>query len=203
MTVTTSRRAVLAGAASLPALALPAVATPHNYSADAELIELGDRFEALLASHMNATFEWALLARAANSELKAHPKFVDRGRATDQQVRAQIRVSNAIHKRNGCDAASDRMSALFDRMEPIAEKIKEIPATTVAGLRAKALVVLFEAMPIASEHSGEFEMGDDGGASRSLFYAVAAITGLAPMVSEIEGRLAADATTGADAAVQS
>jgi hypothetical protein len=152
---------------------------------------------------MNASFEWAPLARAAHAELEAHPKFVDYGRATEKQRRAQLRRINAIHKSNGCDAASDRMSEIFAKMEPIAEKIVEAPASTLAGLRAKTLVVLFEAMPGAADHSGELEMPDDGGASRSLFMVAAELTGLGPMVREIEARLAADATVSDDMEVQS
>jgi nicotinamide-nucleotide amidase len=42
-------------------------------------------------------------------------------------------------------------------------------------------------------HHGAFEFRDDGEASRSLFDAVAEMTGLMPMVPELEARLAADA----------
>jgi hypothetical protein len=42
-------------------------------------------------------------------------------------------------------------------------------------------------------HHGAFEFRDDGEASRSLFDAVTEMTGLAPMVRELEARLAADA----------
>ena len=152
---------------------------------------------------MNARFEWAPLSRAAGAELEASPKYVSWADATDQQRRAQQRRNNAIHKRNGCDAASNRMSALFARMKPIAEKIVEVPASTLAGLRAKALVVLFEAMPAFADHEGEMEMADDGGASRSLFMTAAELTGIGPMVREIEARLAADATVSDDVEVQS
>jgi hypothetical protein len=85
------------------------------------------------------------------------------------------------------------MTPLFAKMEPIAEKIVETPASTLAGLRAKTLVALFEAWPGMADHEGELRMADDGGASRSLFMAAAELTGLTPMVREIEARLAADA----------
>ena len=39
---------------------------------------------------------------------------------------------------------------------------------------------------------GAFEFRDDGEASRSLFDAVAGMTGLTPLVRELEARLAAD-----------
>jgi hypothetical protein len=49
-------------------------------------------------------------------------------------------------------------------------------------------------------HHGAFEVRDDGEASRSLFDAVAGMTGLTPLVHELEARLAADVELkGADA----
>src|SRR5262249_45592927 len=63
------------------------------------------------------------------------------------------------------------------------------PATSLAGLRAKALVALWEALPANASHDGAFDFPD---ASRSLFDAVAEMIGLMPMVRELEARLAAD-----------
>jgi hypothetical protein len=57
-------------------------------------------------------------------------------------------------------------------------------------LRAKALVALWEAYPTHASHEGTFEFRDDG--SRSLFEAVAVMTGLSPLVRKLEARLAAD-----------
>ena len=48
------------------------------------------------------------------------------------------------------DAASARMWALDDEKNPIAEKIMSLPVTSIAGLRAKVLVMLWEALPIWS-----------------------------------------------------
>jgi hypothetical protein len=54
-------------------------------------------------------------------------------------------------------------------------------------------VALWEALP-------SVEFRDDGKASRSLFDAVAGMTGLTPLVRELEARLAADVELkGADA----
>jgi hypothetical protein len=101
---------------------------------------------------------------------------------------------SAALKRNGGRAAEKRMTALFDDMEPLAEAIKDAAASSLGGLRAKALVLLFEVRPGSAHHEGALEFADDGGASRSLFYAAAELTGLTPMVREIERRFAADAT---------
>jgi hypothetical protein len=51
-------------------------------------------------------------------------------------------------------------------------------------------VALWEAYPTHASHEGTFEFRDDG--SRSLFEAVAVMTGLSPLVRELEARLAAD-----------
>src|SRR4029450_6120576 len=74
-------------------------------------------------------------------------------------------------------------------MQPLAEEIIAAPATSLAGLRAKALVALWEALPANASHDGAFDFPD---ASRSLFDAVAEMIGLMPMVRELEARLAAD-----------
>ena len=64
------------------------------------------------------------------------------------------------------------------------------PAAIASG--AKALVALWEALPSHAFHHGAFEFRDDGEASRSLFDAVAGMTGLTPLVRELEARLAGD-----------
>jgi hypothetical protein len=85
------------------------------------------------------------------------------------------------------------MSELRNNMQPLAEEIITAPVTSLGGLRAKALVALWEALPASAFHHGAFEFRDDGKASRSLFDAVAEMTGLVPMVCDLEARLAADA----------
>jgi hypothetical protein len=81
-----------------------------------------------------------------------------------------------------------RMSEVERDMQPLAEEIIAAPATSLGG--AKALVALWEAYPTHASHEGTFEFRDD--ASRSLFEAVAVMTGLSPLVRELEARLAAD-----------
>ena len=122
------------------------------------------------------------------------------GRAARAQVDDDIAVLITAIERTGCDAAQARMSELERDMQPLAEEIIAAPATSLSGLRAKALVALWEALPSHAFHHGAFEFRDDGEASRSLFDAVAGITGLTPLVRELEARLAADVELkGADA----
>jgi hypothetical protein len=139
------------------------------------------------------------LLRAAHAEA-GERNFADWNDLTQEEIQEKIeevqeasRMMGRITERNGCDAASDRLSALAEAINPLAEEIVTAEASTLAGLRAKALVMLWEARPSSADHEGALESSkDDGGASRSLFDAAASLTGLAPMVREIEGRLAAD-----------
>ena len=142
---------------------------------DAELIAIGEQFEKLLLEHMDAWLEWAPRMRAALAEVRDNT--------------AALAVAT---QRNGCDVAQARMSELERDMRPLAEKIIAASATSLGGLRAKALVALWQAYPAHASHAGTFEFGDDGEASRSLFDAVAEMTGLTPMVRELEARLTAD-----------
>jgi hypothetical protein len=113
-------------------------------------------------------------------------------RAALAEVRDNTAALVVAIRRNGCDVAQARMSELERDMQPLAEKIIAASATSLGGLRAKALVALWQAYPAHASHAGTFEFGDDGEASRSLFDAVAEMTGLTPMVRELEARLTAD-----------
>jgi hypothetical protein len=94
-------------------------------------------------------------------------------RAARAEAESDLAGFSVAIQRNGCDAAQARMSELEDDMQPLAEEIIEAPATSLGGLRAKALVALWEALPASAFHHGAFEFRDDGEASRSLFDAVA------------------------------
>jgi hypothetical protein len=144
-------------------------------TADAALIGLGERFERRLLEYMDAWLAWAPLMRAARAEAES-----------------DLAGFSVAIQRNGCDAAQARMSELEDDMQPLAEEIIAAPATSLGGLRAKALVALWEALPASAFHHGAFEFRDDGEASRSLFEAVAGMTGLLPLLRELEARLEAD-----------
>src|SRR5215472_15082804 len=110
---------------------------------DDELVALGERFEKFLLEYMDAWLEWAPLMRAARAE-----------------VGDDIAVLTTAIERTGCDAAQ-AMSELERDMQPLAEEIVAAPATSL-GLRAKALVALWEALPAHAFHHGAFEFRDDG-----------------------------------------
>src|SRR5437867_8268278 len=139
---------------------------------DATLMAIGERFEKLLREHMDAWLTWAPRMRAARAEVE------------DNTASLAVAI-----QRTGCDVAQARISELERDMQPLAEEIIAAPATSLGGLRAKALVALWEAYPTHASHEGAFDFPD---ASRSLFDAVAEMIGLMPMVRELEARLAAD-----------
>ena len=145
---------------------------PMSTATDATLIALGERFEKLLLEHMDAWLAWAPRMRAAHAEVR------------DNTAALAVAI-----QRTGCDVAQARMSELERDMQPLAEEIIAAPATSLGGLRAKALVALWEALPAHANHEGAFDFPD---ASRSLFEAVAGMTGLMPLLRELEARLAAD-----------
>jgi hypothetical protein len=110
-------------------------------------------------------------------------------RAAHAEVKDDTSALATAIQRNRCDVAQARMSELESDMQPLAEEIIAAAVTSLGGLRAKALVALWEALPATASHQGAFDFPD---ASRSLFEAVASITGLLPLVRELEARLEAD-----------
>jgi hypothetical protein len=85
--------------------------------------------------------------------------------------------------------ARDNTAALAVAIQRNSCAVPQARMSELERLRAKALVAIWEALPAHASHAGAFEFRD---ASRSLFDAVAEMTGLTPMVRELEARLAAD-----------
>jgi hypothetical protein len=141
---------------------------PTSTATDTELIARGGQFEGLLREYMDVWLEWAPRMRAARAE------------ARDNTVSLAVAI-----QRTGCDLTQERMSELEHDMQPLAEEIIATPTTSLGGLRAKALLALWEALPASASHQGGFEFLD---ASRSLFEAVAGMTSC--MSSEHFGQLA-------------
>jgi hypothetical protein len=110
---------------------------PTSTATDTELIALGERLEGLLREYMDAWLEWAPRMRAAHAEAK------------DNTSALAVAV-----QRTGCDVAQQRMSELEHDMQPLAERIIAAPVTSLGGLRAKALVALWEALPATASHQG-------------------------------------------------
>ena len=158
---------MLRAAATLPAIVVTSPLIAIAAPGDAELIALGERFQRLFLENIGATFQWAPLSRAAHAEVRRKFKFVEwADLSSHEEVEAASQLLSRITERNGCEVASDRMSALTKEINPLAEAIVEAEASTLGGLRAKALVVLWEAMPTMGFHEGAFEFPDDAVAVR-------------------------------------
>jgi hypothetical protein len=98
-------------------------------TADAALIALGERFERRLREYMDAWLAWAPLMRTARAEAES-----------------DLAGFTVAIQRTGCEAAQARMSEVENDMQPLAEEIIAAPAIA-GGLRAKALVALWQAYP--------------------------------------------------------
>jgi hypothetical protein len=198
MSTNLNRRALVAGAVTaLPAIAVLPAAALNASGNDPELIKLSQALEPLFVDYMANSCEWARRARLANAEVSFPGNWQELTRGEQDADRA---ARSAAHERTGSNAFEHRMSELAERIEPLVEDIVDAETTSLAGLRAKALAVLWELRPYRTDSTGfDFSEDGDGGASRALFDVVAEMTGLTHMVSAIEDRLSA----AMDAEVQS
>jgi hypothetical protein len=166
-----SRRGVLAGVAS--AAALPIVAAVLAASAkqlDAELIELGAKFEPLVDQYYKARKPWA------RSMVAAHAAR-DRDFGVDQDYTPEHLAALAeCCRRSGVDEAAATLHAAYEDMEPLMEAINAAPVNSIEGLRAKALVALYEIAPLCAWDT-EFTF-DRAHAFQQIFTAVAELCGL-------------------------
>jgi hypothetical protein len=190
--VARSRRDVLAAAIAVPAVALaPDLPTPA-FAADSRIVAAGARFERLLLEFFEATLDWA--PRLAGASRKAATRL---GLSRHEiGIGARRDFSSAMFEefaRNGGAAASRRMSALERRLMPLARTIIASRETSLAALRAKMLVVLYEARPTCADALDTWAFPDDAGATRSLLAAVAELTGLRMLLHEVEARFTATA----------
>jgi hypothetical protein len=158
---------------------------------DSNLVALVERFEALLRDYIEAHLHWVPCSRKARAE-------VDRVKPLDwwdlpPEPRQKLNETCArIFERTGCSAASDRVRDLHDQLEPLARLIGKEKASTLAGLRARTLFLLFEAMPVsADEDKLQFDEQGAQEAASSLLLAAAELTGFAPLVRDTERQLAA------------
>lgn len=199
---THSRRDVLAAAIAVPAVALAPELTPPAFVIDSRIAATGARFERLLLEFFEATLDWA--PRLAGASRKAATRL---GLSRHEiGIGARRDFSSAMFEefaRNGGAAASRRMSALERHLMPLARTIVASRETSLAALRAKMLVVLYEARPTCADALDTWAFPDDAGATRSLLAAVAELTGLGTRLRDIEAQFAAtaDAITAADAAL--
>ena len=159
----------LAVAAAIPTAALTAAQT-----LDAELIDLGARFEPLVDRYYVAHRCWsAALAQAHAEHDREFGDPADRNFEYPPEIRKAFEDSC---ERWGVREASDELSAIFKEMAPLANAINAASVTSIEGFRAKALVAFWEIAPLGAGGS-EFTF-DDAWPFQQLFTAVAELCGL-------------------------
>jgi hypothetical protein len=168
----TRRRLLTVAAGGAVAAAIPTAALPHTL--DAELIELGLRFEPLVDRYYAVRAIWARAMTRTHSE---HDREFGSREDRDYQDTPEIRAAwEETCERNGLDDACARQSAIWKEIAPLANAINAAPVTSIEGLRAKALVAFWEVAPLCA---GETEFSfEDAYPFQQLFTAVAELCGL-------------------------
>lgn len=149
----------------------------------AATVEAASRFEPLLKEYLALRRDWVRLGKDARE--RAEKKFAGlawHGMAGEDP---KWQYFESIGKQNGYRALCDRLSELFDTMEPLAESIRNSTARSTEELRALAMVAIWDTLPWQANSSDlSFDRADTYGA---LLDSVVAITGL----SELAGLAAA------------
>jgi hypothetical protein len=162
-----------AGAAIGASLPLPEPSAVTALNCDAELIDLGAKFEPLLDQYYRAHRRWS--GSLAQAHAEHHREFGD----PKEGDYARPEIASAFIGscgRTGVREADDALAAVHQQMAPLANAINAAPVNSIEGLRAKALVVFWEVAPLCAGSSRySFE---DGLPFQWLFTAVAELCGL-------------------------
>jgi hypothetical protein len=177
--------AAAGGAALGASLPLPAPSDVAERAVDAELIELGTRFEPLLDQFYIAHRRWSgCLAQANADHDEEYGTPAERNYGYPPEVAAAFSDSC---KRSGTDEASDALSAVHRQMVPLANAINSAPVNSIEGLRAKAMVIFWEVAPLfAGSRLYSFE---DALPFQWLFTTVAELCGLKDKIAATGYRL--------------
>jgi hypothetical protein len=166
----------VAAAAALPIAAAIPTAAPAAaaQTLDAELIELGARFEPLVDRYYVAHRRWSgSLAQAHAEHDQEFGDPADRNYEHPPEIRKAFEDSCG---RSGANEADDVLSAIREEMRPLETAINAASVNSIEGLRAKALVAFREVSPLFAD-STEFSF-DDAYPFQQLFTAVAELCGL-------------------------
>lgn len=177
-----------AAAVPIAVAAITPIAALAAPPADADLIALGEQYEPLLRQYLDARVLWAPLLTDAHRRADREFGIAEGGKVPDNVRDQRDAALHRLCDENGQSETADRMHALYELMEPIGDAILDADVKTLAGLRAKALVFLMEVRP---SRSCERELTFDNEVERSLFYAVADLTGITTIADEFEAKLAA------------
>ena len=163
-------------AAASPTAALPiaAAAPAAAQTLDAELIELGARFEPVVDQYYVAQRRWSgSLARAHAEHDREFGDPADRNYAYPPEIVAAFADSC---ERSGAHEAGDALSAVHNEMKQLANAINAASINSIEGLRAKAMVAFWEVAPLCKGDT-EFSF-EDAYPFQQLFTAVAEVCGL-------------------------
>jgi hypothetical protein len=141
----TTRRAVLAGAASLPALAVPAIASP---TPDAELIRLGNELTALWPEHalrleaLNDIGDRAWELAEQRTGIK-HPGRDEVRNMKPGEFDRLLAAMWAAQEELKMQHQESRFLEISNCADGLMKRIDSLQASTAAGLGAKAITVAF------------------------------------------------------------
>jgi hypothetical protein len=169
-----TRRNILGTIAAAGATALTLAPAAAAQTLDAELIELGTRFEPLVDRYYLAQRRWSgSLVRAHAEHDREFGDPADRNYEYPPEIVAAFSDSC---ERSGASEADDALSAIHEQMKPLADAINAATVTSIEGLRAKALVAFWEVAPLCAGDT-EFSF-EDAYPFQQLFTAVAELCGL-------------------------
>ncbi|AZO79649.1 MULTISPECIES: hypothetical protein [unclassified Bosea (in: a-proteobacteria)] len=141
-----NRRTVLKSAAPSIAIAFPVTVAgciPPVIAAagspDAALVDLGVKFDQAHAAWVLCWKEWQRI------ENKWQATFEAKGMSFAEHGAPAV---NSIFTELGGDEASDANDAALALVQSIADQIRAMRATTIAGIAAKAKVACFDAVPM-------------------------------------------------------
>ncbi|MHC2334490.1 hypothetical protein [Bradyrhizobium sp. USDA 4454] len=154
-------------------------------SVDAELIELSAKLEPLVREYYARHGEWA--RRQVQAHKETDERFgegvpfdvwdtenkrtqTEKGKFFEEAL-SRIRVGEAL----------ESLAELEQEIMPLATAIDKLPVTSLAGLKAKALVAFWRIEPLQAS-SGEFYFQDEA-AFQQLFIAVAEFCGLSGSIA--------------------
>lgn len=167
----TRRRLLTIAAGGATALTL---APSAAHALDAELIELGARFEPLVDRYYVTHRRWSRSLAAAHAE---HDR--EFGDPADRNFEYPPEIRKAFSdscERSGAREADEALSAIYAEMEQLAKAINASPVNSIEGLRVKALVAFWEVAPLGAGQT-EFSF-EDAYPFQQLFTAVAELCGL-------------------------
>ena len=135
--------------------------------------------------------EASRVARVCEASRACHAKFgCDFGDEPDSPRRiAWNEVHDGVTSANGYEPFQARMIETGDALEELAERVAKLDAETMAGLRTKTLVAIWENAPYIADNMS-FSWGEDCGAIYSHIRSAAKITGLLPLLDHYEAAFA-------------